>query len=220
MQTTIVGRSALIEGQVYDMTKVMAAYEALVDAFARRFGPSTLTTDHESAQRRFSWPDPGKGLARQTWSRMKELHDVVDEPLIHPMKAGLTLKAYLLGKTWCVRDSRTGVVTTPHGEHVSLLDPSPTVCVYGIRQPSGAYGLVSEADMEAAQRIVLVDLAALELTFERSTINEHAAVKSGLTDYGYVRFPHDVYGAGRDWIRVRCVSSEGGEVDLGPEGQN
>lgn len=220
MQTTIVGRSALVEGKAFDLQKVLTAHERLIDAFARRFGPSQLTTDHEAAQRRFAWPDPGRALARQTWTRMKELHDVVDEPLIHPMDAGITLKAYLLGKTWCVRNPRTGVVTTPHGEHLAQLDPSPTVCVYGIRQPGGSYGLVSEADMEAAQRIVLVDLAALELTFERSTINEHAAVKSGLTDYGYVRFPHDVYGAGRDWIRVRCVSSDGGEVDLGSDDQN
>lgn len=220
MQTTIVGRSALIEGQAYDLQKVLSAYERLIDALARQFGPSQLTTDHEAAQRRFAWPDPGRALARQTWASMKELHDVVDEPLIHPMHAGLTVKAFLLGKTWCVRNPRTGEVTTPEGHHVSMLDPAPAVCVYGIRNPDGSCGLVSEADMEAAQRIVLVDLADLELTFERCTINEHAALKHGLTDYAFIWFPHDVYGAGRDWIRVRCVSSDGGEIDVDPDDQN
>lgn len=212
MQTTIVGRSALVWGPRFDLEKVLSAHEELVDAFTARFGASRLTTDVPEAQRAFAWPDPAKALARATWAKMKEIHDVVDEPLLHLIE-GLTLKAYLLGKTWCVRDVDTGAVLTPRGEPAALLDPSPTVCVYGPRQDDGSCALVHETKMDAVCELLAGPLRHLGLDFERCTLNVARTAASRIMDYGYVTFPHRIYGAGRDWITVRCVNSDGTEID-------
>ncbi len=209
MKTTVVGQSALIMGPKYDFPKVLAAYERIVDAFAARFGGTSVTTAHAEAQRRFPWPDPGKALARGIWGQLARIHDVVDEPLLHPMR-GFALKAYLLGKTWCVQNAVTRVVTTPEGEDVSKLDPVPMICVYGALQDDGSHGLVSGEVMDEVALLV-GGLRDLRLGFDRSTLNVPASAASGLTDYAFITLPHDVYGAGRYWLNVRCVSSDGGD---------
>lgn len=206
--------SALVEGPKYDFPRVLGAYERIVDAFTARFGASTVTTDRPGAQRRIVWPDPGRAVARAVWEKLKEMHDVVDEPLVH-LVGDLTVKAYLLGKTWCVRDAKTGEIRTSHGEHVSKLDPSPTVCVYGVRSEDGACRLVDGGTMDAVGEILAYDLRDLGLRFERSTLCVPATAADGRTDYGFITLPHAVYGAGRDWLNVRCVSSDGGDVSNG-----
>jgi len=212
MPPVIAGRSALIEGPKYDLRKILAAHEQLIDALTAHFGSSALTTDHAEAQRRIPWPEPGKAVARSTWERMKQIHDVVDEPLLH-IAGGLTVKAYLLGKTWCVRNVDTGAITTPSGEDISWLDPVPTVCIYGARADDGACRLVDGATMDAVSMVLSDKLRDLGLDFERRTINDAVAAGSGATDIAFITFPHGVYGAGRDWITVRCVSSDGSELD-------
>lgn len=212
MQTTIVGRSALVQGPRYDLPKVLAAHEELIDAFTARFGRSTLTTNIPAAQRQFAWPDPGKAFARQTWDRMKELYDVVDEPMLHLME-GLTVKAFLLGKTWCVRNVATGEITTPGGEHVSCLDPAPMVCVYGPGNGDGSYHLVAGTKMDAVSELFAGPLRHLNLDFERCTLNVPKTAATGATDYAFITFPHRIYGAGHDWVTVRCVNSDGSEID-------
>lgn len=214
MQPTITGRSALIRGQKYDLSKVLASYEKLVDALTAHFGASTLTTDRPGARKRIPWPEPGKAIARSTWEQMKQLHDVVDEPLLH-LAGGLTVKAYLLGKTWCVRNVETGAITTPEGEDVSLLDPAPIVCIYGSGNGDGSYRLVDGATMDAVSMLLSDTLRDLGLGFERRTINEARTAADGRTDFAFITFPHDAYGAGRDWITVRCVNSDGSELDNG-----
>ncbi|HSD12752.1 MAG TPA: hypothetical protein VLC10_04285, partial [Patescibacteria group bacterium] len=190
MKPTIVGQSALVMGPKYDLQKTLAAYERLVDVFAGRFGATSVTTSHPEAQRRFPWPDPGKALARQIWTQLREIHDVVDEPLLHPM-GGIVLKAYLLGKTWCVQDAATGAVTTPEGEDVSRLDPAPMICVYGALRPDGSHGLVSGDLMDEVGLLVGGPLLRdLRLDFDRSTINVPASAASGLTDYAFITLPH------------------------------
>ena len=52
MQPTIAGRSAVIIGQKYDLPKVIAAYERLIDALTAHFGSSVLTTERPEAQKR------------------------------------------------------------------------------------------------------------------------------------------------------------------------
>lgn len=216
MKPTIVGQSAFVMGPKYDLRKILAAYERIVDAFAGRFGGTSVTTSHPEAQRRFPWPDPGKALARQIWTQLREIHDVVDEPLLHPLD-GFVFKAYLLGKTWCVQDAETGEVTTPDGEDVSRLDPVPMICVYGALQPDGAHGLVHGDRMdEIALLVGGPSMRDLRLDFDRSTLNVPASAATGLTDYAFITLPHAVYGAGRDWLNVRCVSSDGG--DPAPDG--
>ncbi|HTM68558.1 MAG TPA: hypothetical protein VL426_04615 [Candidatus Binatia bacterium] len=212
MQPRIAGRSAVILGQKYDLAKVLASYEKLIDALTEHFGSSQVTTDHAFAQKRIAWPEPGKQLARQIWAKMKEIHDVVDEPLLH-LAGGLTVKAFLLGKTWCVRDVGTGAITTPEGEDVSLLDPAPTVCIYGSRIDDGNYRLVDGATMDAVSMLLGDKLRDLGLGFERRTINEARTAADGRTDFAFITFPHAAYGAGRDWITVRCVNSDGSELE-------
>ncbi|HTK04457.1 MAG TPA: hypothetical protein VL500_02645 [Candidatus Eisenbacteria bacterium] len=214
MQPTIAGRSAIILGRKYDLSKIIAAHEKLVDALTAHFGASVLTTDRPGAQKRIPWPEPGKAIARRTWEQMKELHDVVDEPLLH-LAGGLTVKAFLLGKTWCVRNIETGAITTPEGEDVSLLDPVPTVCIYGAGNGNGSYRLVDGATMDAVSMLLSDKLRDLGLGFERRTINDAVAAGSGASDFAFITFPHEVYGAGRDWITVRCVNSDGSELDNG-----
>lgn len=212
MQPTITGRSAVIVGQKYDLPKVIAAYERLIDALTAHFGSSVLTTERPEAQKRIAWPDPGKAVARRTWEQRKELHDVVDEPLLH-LAGGLTVKAYLLGKTWCVRNVETGAITTPEREDVSWLDPVPTVCVYGAGDGKGSYRLIDGATMDAISMVLSDVLRDLGLDFERKTINVPGTAADGRTDFAYITFPHGVYGAGRDWITVRCVNSDGSELE-------
>ncbi|MEY4744429.1 MAG: hypothetical protein RL272_374 [Candidatus Parcubacteria bacterium] len=216
MKTPIVGRSALIMGPKYDLLKTLDAYERLIDALAARFGGTAVTTVRQSASRRIPWPDPGKAVARQTWLSMKEIHDVVDEPLVHPMD-GLTIKAYLLGKTWCVQDAETGAVTTPEGEDVSALDPVPTVCVYGPKARGGdGHALLDVATVDAVQAVIDGPLADLGLVISRHRFERSATGAPQPLEVAYVTFPHGVYGDGHEWLNVRCVSSDGGDPD--PDG--
>lgn len=209
---------ALVNGPAYDLDMVMAAYETLIDALAARFGGTTVTAASVLRGTKFDWPDPGKPIARRTWKKMTEFYDVVDEALVHHM-GPLTVKAFLLGKTWCVYDPLSRRVLTSQGDDISMLDPVPTVCLYGPEdedQP-GSYGMPPVSVIDAASVVIDDELAKLGLTIDRSrpvTVPGESFSRC----VAFVAFPHDIYGRGRDYIRVRCVTPDGDSADSGEEG--
>lgn len=204
---------ALIEGNRFDLNAVLEAYETLVAALAEEFadGTTTLATAHPEHQKKFPWPDPGKEMGRKAWYGMAELYEVVDEALVHDM-GRITVKAFLLGKTWCIHHPATGRITTPAGEHISSLEPQPVICIYGEQAAPNAYGLADARDIAIARRLVTVSLANLGLAFETSEPRFDPATGRDVL-VAYVTFPHALYGKGRDIIRVRCVEPDGEPAD-------
>ncbi len=204
---------ALVEGNRFDLNVILDAYEELVGALAEEFadGATTLSTAHPAHQKKIPWPEPGKATARKAWYGMAELYEVVDEALVHVM-GRMTVKAYLLGKTWCVHDPATGRITTPLGEDVADLEPQPVVCIYGEQIGPNQYGMADERDIAVARRIVTANLAHLGLAFEASGPRVDRATGRALL-VAYVTFPHAVYGKGRDFVRVRCVEPDGDPAD-------
>lgn len=204
---------ALVECDRFDLNAVLSAYEAIIDALADEFsdGATTLSTAHPEHQKKFPWPDPGKGMARAAWYGMADLYEVVDEALVHAM-GRITVKAFLLGKTWCVHHPATGRVTTPRGEDVSALEPQPVICVYGRQSGPNEYGVADAADIAVVRRVVVANLAHLGLAFETSQpIVDPATGRTLLA--AFITFPHARYGKGRDIIRVRCVEPDGEPAD-------
>jgi hypothetical protein len=204
---------ALVEGNRFDLNAVLSAYEAVVDALAEEFsdGATTLATAHEEYAKKIPWPEPGKAMARRAWYGMADLYEVVDEALVHAM-GRITVKAFLLGKTWCVHHPATGRLTTPRGEDVSTLEPQPVICLYGEQGGPNEYAVADAADIAIARRVITTDLAHLGLAFETSQPVVDPATGRNLL-VAFVTFPHALYGKGRDIIRVRCVEPDGEPAD-------
>lgn len=204
---------ALVEADRFDLNAVLDAYEAFVAAFAEEFadGTTTLSTAHPEYPAKIPWPDPGKVQARKAWYGMAQLYEVVDEALVHAM-GRVTVKAFLLGKTWCVYHPASGRITTPLGEDVAELEPQPVICIYGVQSAPNAYGLADERDIAVAKRLVTLNLAYLGLEFETSEPRfDPASGRNQLV--AFVKFPHALYGKGRDIVRVRCVEPDGEPAD-------
>ncbi len=209
------GGSVLIHGLKFDLPRVIEAGTEALKALDRRFGTgNTRFTPDPDRYLAMSWPDPGDAVARRIWSQAAEIYDVVDQPLDFSIGV-LTVRAYLLGKTWCVYHQEMDLLATPRGESVSALDPTPVLCLYGQRsreKGGNFYALPDTAVIDAVEGLLTGELAHLGLELERSETYEDPGRPDRHLQVGFIRFPHGRYGAGHGPIKVRCVTPDGGEV--------
>lgn len=212
------GGTILIPGPRYDLRKVLDAYEQVIDVLTERIGGgrSTVSTTREQYREHLDWPDPGKGVARETWLRMAELYEAVDEPLVHAV-GGMTAKAYLLGKTWCVYHRERDLITTPTGLDLSELDPHPVIGVYGPEVQDNSYQLCDAATIAAVRGLLAGPLAGLGLEMTESQILTEPSDPSRPLQIAFIDFPHAGYGDGFGPIRVRCVTPDGTFVKANTE---
>lgn len=199
-----------IEGMRFSLEKVIAAYVALIDRLVAAYGDyaSWVCSSRNGYQRPLPWNAEGKAEAIRIWRMMREHYDAVDESLVHSI-GPLSVKAYLLGKTWCVYHPMEDRLSTPTGEAVGGLDPTPIICIYGARQ-GDAFAPVSEADMAKVDAVVRTALAGLGIAIETATAERADGTVAG--QFGWLLLPHDAYGEGYGPIMVRCVLPDGGEV--------
>jgi hypothetical protein len=213
MKIHISGSVAIVQGPSYDLSSVLAAHETVIDAFVDAFGPVELSIDFRKNRNRIGWPAPGKADARKAWAQLKSLHDVSPHALSFSFKE-LTVKARLLGQTWCVQNVDTGEVVLHDGKPVSKIDPWPVLHVVGPLRVSGTeIEFLSAVLADRIMEILRGPLAQVGLVVQRTTVSNARTMKTGKTDAVRIIFPHDVFGNGRGWLTVFCQSSDGGEPD-------
>ena len=209
------GGSVLIDGLKFDFPRVIEAGMEVLKALDRRFGTGdTEFTPDPDRYLGMKWPVPGESAAREIWAKAAEIYDVVDQPLDFSIGA-LTIRAYLLGKTWCVYHREFDLLATPSGEPVSALDPTPVLCIYGSRARKGdqkSYTLPDASAIAAVEELLSGALVQLGLELEKSEAYQDPLRPERQLQVGFIRFPHHRYGAGRGQIRVRCVTPDGAEV--------
>ena len=212
----ISGGAALVQGRRFNAERVLYSYEQLIDAMTGRFGKggkSVLTSHRTDLKGPFIWPHPAKELALKLWKGLAANYDVLGEGFTHLFPAGITAKAFVLGKIWTLYDVRSGSHTTSLRKDLSTLDTGPVIEIYGKGLPNGEIVGLDVRTAEAVQRIVVRDLSRLKLG---ATLLAIEGVRGMPQVAVTVRFPHEVYGAGEDWLRVRCVAPDG--TELGPVG--
>lgn len=212
----ISGGAAIIKGQRFNIDRVLYAYQQVIDVLTGRFGKSgrsVLHSHRNDLKGPFIWPDPAKDKALGVWRGLAKNYDALGEGVTHLFPAGMTAKAYMLGKTWTVYAPRTGL-TTPQWKHVSQADLSPVIELYGRDLPAGGRTGMNADLAEAIERLIRTDLARYKLVFTLMSVD--AAGRTQVV--GTIRFPPETYGAGEDWLRIRCVAPDGSE--LGPVGHS
>jgi hypothetical protein len=177
-------------------------------------GKSALVSHRTDLKGPFLWPHPAKEKAFRVWRSLGANYDALGEGVTHVFPAdAMTAKAYVLGRHWTVYDPRTGLHTSPQRKDVSTLDLAPVVDVYGRDLPDGGRAGIDENATDALQRLVVRDLSRFGLDF---TVLSVEAVPGRPRVVATIRFTEAAYGAGEDWIRIRCVAPDG--TELGPVG--
>lgn len=199
-----------IEGKRFSLDRVLEAYVAVIDRLVAEYGDrsSWVSSARNGYQRTLAWHEGGRDEAVKVWRMMREHYDAVDESLVHSI-GPLSIKAYLLGKTWCVYRPMDDRLMTPLGESVGELDPIPTICVYGARN-GDSYAPVGATDMARVDALVRDVFTGLGLSFETATAQRQDGTIVG--HFGWLTFPHGTFGEGYGPLVVRCVLPDGGEV--------
>lgn len=208
----ISGGAALVQGRRYHVKRVLYTYEQLIDALTGRFGKSgksVLTSHRTDLKGPYVWPHPAKERALKLWQGLAANYDVLGEGFTHLFPGGVTAKAYVLGKVWTVYDPRTGVHRTSQQKDLSALDTAPVIEIYGKDLPDGDILGLDVAKAEAVQRVAVRDLSRLKLSVSLIALETNPGHPQVAVT---VRFPHEVYGEGEDWLRVRCVAPDGQEL--------
>lgn len=205
------GGCVVVDGPQYILEKSLITYEHIIDRLCVAFGvkESDVTTDRSGYDRRHSWQGVGRLYAKKAWRRMAAKHDVVDEALVHTI-GPLTVKAYLLGKTWLVYHKGEDRVSTPTNGGIGELDPAPTLCLYGEECGEGEYASLSIADMEVIQRVIDEDLFSFGITAQIVTATRQNDEIVGY--FVWLSFSHAMHGNGYGPLSVRCVQYDGSEI--------
>lgn len=209
----LVGSDALIEGEAFDLRKVIDACDTFVAALARKLGVAlpVLTMQRRGAPR-LAWPEPGRASSEAMWQHISKTYDVVDEPIVY-LLGEVTLKAYLMGKSWATYQRATGKVLGPRGLPLSEFDPTPTICVYGEYAEDFTCGVLTPAVMDDVEDTV-EELTGIGLHLKRVNVDtERQLSVFDKTQLAFITFPHAAYGKGRKDLLVRCVCDDGSEID-------
>ncbi|HTM68559.1 MAG TPA: hypothetical protein VL426_04620 [Candidatus Binatia bacterium] len=211
----ISGGAAVVKGQRFHLERVLYAYVQVIDVLTGKFGKegrSVLRSHRSDLKGPFLWPDPAKDEVLKLWRGLGSRFDALGEGFTHVFPGGMTAKAFMLGKVWCVYAPKTGL-TTPQWKPVSEADTAPVIEIYGRDLPDGGRTGVGANTAEALERLFRRDLARYNLAFAMLSVE---TIPGRPQVACTVRFPRETYGAGEDWIRLRCVSPEG--TELGPVG--
>lgn len=212
----ISGGAALVRGQRFHLERVLYAYVQVIDALTGRFGRgrSALISHRTDLKGPFAWPDPAKEKALKVWRGLGAHYDALGEGVTHVIPAlPMTAKAYVLGRTWTVYDAATRRHLTPQGKDAASADTTPLIEIYGRDLPGGGRSGLGLQTVEAVRSLIARDLARYGLVVVTFTVEDEGARPQTVVT---VRFPREAYGAGEDWIRVRCVAPDG--TELGPVG--
>lgn len=194
-----------IWGRKYDLGLIVETAEYLIDNLVEHYGSGRASI--RSFQRhgqRYDWPKPGHDFARMAWNRLSTIFDAADEALI-VTSGRISVVAYLLGTTRVILNGKMGMLTTQDGRPViSLVDPTPAICLYGRDLGAGQLEHLSREVVEAVGRLLSLRHESLEIRYG------YQETAPGSGQYvAILAFPHRVYGAGEGLIGTRCIVPEG-----------
>lgn len=212
MTPTNDGGTRLIDGRKFDFEQIYVAYVRLIDALTEENGGTSTLGTRYSHIGRVDWPRPGKSVAARVWARAREAYDVVREPLHHQFGT-LTIHAYLLGTSCAVRDSKTGIISLQGGAAVSTLQSAPWIRVAGFEENPAIMTFPTAEQVSRVEPVFLRELASLGAVFRKKD-GAPTAVDglSNCAQFGFIDFPHEVFGAGYGPLRVRCVDEHGNNL--------
>lgn len=200
----ISGGAALVEGPLFDFRRVFAAYSTLVGRFAKRFGNGSAAWSEAAVP----WPDPGRKQSYVAWSGIRQGHDAAPDHQVVTV-GPFVLRVYLLGGAWCVYNPAKDALTTKDHRPVAELDPTPCIAIDG--GPGGdGRRLMGANTVTTMAKVIEEELAALKLKFVRG--NSRVGAGGLVLQDAVIWFPHEVFGAGRGWLRARCCLPDGREV--------
>lgn len=201
----ISGGAALVEGPLFDFRRVFAAYSTLVGRFASHFGGGKAHWSDNAVP----WPDPARKQSFAAWAELRKHHDAT--PGLQTVTVGpFVLRAWLLGGAWCFYDAKEDRLMTNTRRPVGELDPTPCIVIDGGSRGETERHLLGTRTVTEMERVVVGELKALRLTFVRG--NSRVGKGGLVLQDAVIRFPHEAFGAGRGWMRARCVLTDGSEV--------
>ncbi len=205
----VIGGATPIFGKKFDLVRVLFAYEQLFDTLTAKFGNgrSRVSARSPGLVDGVDWPYPGKAGAVAAWKGWSCGFDAVGEEAAHQV-GPVNAKAYVLAKGWTVYDPVKGTHTLHDGRPLKALDTAPVVEIYGRSRGEDACGM-NEVLAEKVRGVIVSDLAKFGFTYTTSSFSRS---DNGVEIVGMISFPHSIYGAGEDWLRVRCVGLDGSEV--------
>jgi len=212
----ISGGCIALYGKKYALPDVLEVYAELMDHLTVRYGmeKSYVTADGwDLLPEPLSWPEPGKGHALAAWNDHAEVTDVLGDCALHrigPFEA----YAYLLGTDTATYDTQKKLVTLSddrkiHDFATAYPSSGPCIDICGLPKQGEIVGISPDL-AEKLRAIVLIELSRMRLRFTTSSI----ARANGETEVlARIGFPHAEYGAGEDWLRVRCVAPDGSDFE-------
>lgn len=205
----IIGGATPLFGEKFDMPRVLFAYEQLFDALTAKFGDGTSRVRGRAAAivDGVDWPYPGKEKVIDTWRFWSQTYDVLGEGVHHAV-GPIAASAFLLAKNWSVYDTDKNRHALSNGQPIESLDTAPQVTLYK-RTKDGEMVGMRQLFAEKIRSVVLSDLVRFGFVY---TTVSYSRTPDVIEVVATVTFPHSIYGAGKDWLRVRCVAPDGAEV--------
>lgn len=197
--------AVVIEGPRYRFDHVWFAYEWLMDALARAYGPAQFLI---TGDKTFGWHTPAREKLKEAWTKCAGHLQVCTWCNINLFQ-GFRSRALLLGNDFCVYTPRTNTYRTARGRPLEEIDAEPKIVFFAegtLKARNADFLKVSTLPMATADRIEKVvmsaELRTLGLRFERGNIS---CGGGRLLQDCRVALPFKSYGeAERDFIRVRC----------------
>lgn len=222
---SIADGSVLLYGQKYHFERVLYAYTELIDALTLRFGSDksyAAAKGWPHLPNAVSWPEPGRHDVTQAWRGCARGCDVMNSCVVHRI-GQFEAHAYVLGRDMAWYSPAKQRLHMPDRRLVTdyaRAEPrsAPHIDIFGPSKGGEMFG-ISGAQSESLRAMLLARQAKYGLLYTTTSVTRG---NEDIEIFARIGFPEEVYGAGEDWLQVRCVLESGAEVaTLGPaQGSN
>jgi hypothetical protein len=207
--TLVGGGAVMVEGIRYDLDRVLESSLIVLDRLVARFSVGAVRCGRLGFSQKYLWHEKGRDAYGIYWRAGAAKFDAIDASFL--LHAGqFTFKAMMLGEQWCVYHKGEKALRTPTGDPVSLVDPMPFINLYGKEEGDGRFAMPTPGMISAVEECLAGVVSARRLRFEKTRVIDGPVP----AQVGFVVFPAASYGISKDWLRVRVVTPDGGEVGL------
>jgi hypothetical protein len=198
-----------LPGKRFNIDRSLYAYGELIDTLSTKFGDrgmSKVDGTWDKLKGEFDWPHPDKERVLGAWRSYAKHYEALGGCVTHRI-GPLCVRAYVLGRNWTVYHPESEQLLSANGGDPLALDHAPCVEIGG-RIVGGELTGLNEKGYDAVRGLVFGPLAKFGLNFTTTSVE-------GTNTFSIIatlHFPHGIYGAGEDWIRVRCLAPGGEEL--------